>query len=312
MQPIPRLRLMVFVLALLASSLVCNTSQQPVPVEPSASSTPFLPAATQPENTQPSQPTQAPLASVPLPTTTLESVAVASTATAEPSVNGSQCLVLQDVNLRSGPGTAYRPPLAVVPINTVVIPTGYNPIGKPGGSWVLIQDPVSQQPGWVSAGSAYLSCNFDLTNLSPVTMADPQILLPKAQSSNEDGTCNSGETYDCKVILNRDALVQFIVLKNGQEIGQNDGVDNVTFTVTQGDQTIYNITESNVAYCIFGGNGPCNPWVLEDYVYKWGSGGAPALAGQYHIGITANISAVDENGNLPNLHWAADVTITLP
>src|SRR5687767_12014961 len=45
------------------------------------------------------------------------------------------CTVLQDLNLRFGPGTAYRPPIRALPANSLVIPLGFAPQGIPGGSW---------------------------------------------------------------------------------------------------------------------------------------------------------------------------------
>src|SRR4026207_2034663 len=100
-----------------------------------------------------------------------------------------QCIVLQDLNLRSGPGTAYYPPIEVLPLNTKAIPTGYNPVGIPGGSWVQVKNLVTQQEGWVNAAPQYVSCNIDLTILPLVEVsAPPPPKLPSStQSSVPDG-----------------------------------------------------------------------------------------------------------------------------
>src|SRR5512142_2768893 len=128
-----------------------NPSPQPATVTAEASATPA-----------PQQPTTAPAA----PTAT----------------TGPQCTVLQQLNLRSGPGTAYDPPLGAFQANTILVPTGYSASGAPGGTWV--QEPASQQKGWVSAGSAYVSCNIDLTTLPAVVVeAPPQPPKPKAKGS---------------------------------------------------------------------------------------------------------------------------------
>ncbi|HSB02248.1 MAG TPA: SH3 domain-containing protein, partial [Anaerolineales bacterium] len=66
---------------------------------------------------------------------------------------GPSCTVLQDLNLRSGPGTAYRPPIRVLHANDVVTPLGFAPQGIPGGSWAYVQDAATQDKGWVSAGA---------------------------------------------------------------------------------------------------------------------------------------------------------------
>jgi hypothetical protein len=286
-------RVITLMLVLMLSSMVCSPLSQSPSVEQQVSATPLGPTSVIPTVTESGS-------------TSLEATATES----QPTAAGAQCTILQDLNLRSGPGTAYRPPLAVIPANTVVTPTGYSPTGRPGGSWVLVQDPVSQKEGWVSAGAAYVNCNLDLTTLPAVAVAPPNPPTPHAESSNEDGTCNSGETYDCAVVLSDESLVQFKVLKDGQEIGENDGVDNVSFTVTKDGESVYSHVENNAPYCIFGGNGPCNPWVFEDDVYKWENDGAVVEAGQYHVDITATV--IDSEGNTPNLHWEADVAVTLP
>ena len=60
---------------------------------------------------------------------------------------GASCTVLQDLNLRFGPGTAYRPPVRVFPANSVVTPLGFAPQGIPGGTWAYVQDTASQEKG---------------------------------------------------------------------------------------------------------------------------------------------------------------------
>jgi hypothetical protein len=224
-----------------------------------------------------------------------------------------RCTVLQDLNLRSGPGTAYNPPIMALPANTELVPLAYNPVGYPGGSWAQVRDPASQKEGWVSAGSVYISCNIDLTTLSSVTVAPPQPQRPSAKSSNPDGSCGEGgvfdeqnvHVYDCAVIFSDGFPIQFQVFKDGQEIGNGEGVQNVTFRVDEDGNTIYSNTEETDDYCAFGGDGPCNPWVLEDYVYKWESGGAVIEAGEYIVNIDAVV-----NDPFINLHWDATVTIT--
>ena len=42
-----------------------------------------------------------------------------------------ECTTLQDVNLRTGPGTAYRDPIGVVSKGSVVVPIGFDPEGVP-------------------------------------------------------------------------------------------------------------------------------------------------------------------------------------
>jgi len=196
-----------------------------------------------------------------------------------------------------------------LPANTQFIPIAYNPVGYPGGNWVQIQDLAGKKKGWVSAGSDFVSCNIDLATLSSVSVAPPQPKRPSAQTSTPSGTCGSGETYDCSVVLSEGFPVQFIILKDGQEIGGAEGVQNVDFRVDQDGNTIFSTTDTNAAYCFFGGDGPCNSWVLEDNIYKWGRGGPAVEAGEYKVNMDATVNAPD--GAIWDFHWDANVTISM-
>jgi hypothetical protein len=275
------------------------------------------PVATQSASTQPveSQPTDAnpEKTAIPPPTAT----AAAGTTQEATASTAAQCSILQDLNLRIGPGTAYRPIIRVLPANSVVTPLGYIPQGFRGGDWAYVQNTTSADKGWISAGQQYVSCNIDLASLPPVAFGTPPPPpLPKnAQASPGPGTCGEGgvtsdngvDVYDCIVNFQDDTFVQLTILKNGQEIRETSGVQNVVFTVTQNDNPIYTHTEQTYKYCIFGGEDSCNPWVLEDYVYKWERGGAVVQVGTYRVSI---IPTLDDPS--VNLFWSADVTIALP
>lgn len=230
---------------------------------------------------------------------------------------GPQCTVLQQLYLRSGPGTAYNPPLAGLQVNTVLIPTGYNSAGIPGGTWVQVEEQGNQQKGWVSGGSAYISCNVDITGLPNVT-ADPppQPPKPKAAGSNGEGPCveggqvgQDGAQYTCKVQFSGGMVIGITYLRNGVAIGKGTGVKNVTFSVTENGNPnfSYTYTDPHQAYCLFGGNGPCGSWVFEDYVYKWGSGGPTVEPGDYTVSIDPQM-----NDDTLQLHWSMDFHVTLP
>jgi hypothetical protein len=198
-----------------------------------------------------------------------------------------------------------------------VTPLGYIPQGFRGGDWAYVQNTTTADKGWVSAGQQYISCDIDLASLPPVAFGTPPPPpLPKnAQASPGPGTCGEGgvtsdngvDVYDCIVNFQDDTFVQLTILKNGQEIGETSGVQNVVFTVTQNDTTVYTHTEQSYKYCIFGGEDTCNPWLLEDFVYKWEAGGAVVQVGTYRVSI---IPTLDDPS--VNLFWSADVTIALP
>lgn len=231
---------------------------------------------------------------------------------------GLECSMLQDVNLRKGPGVAYAPPILVLHEKAVVIPLGYAPKGIPRESWVMVLDPSSQQVGWVNAAEKYVTCNSDVTILPQVTVEPPPPpKLPSAQSSSVEGTCgaggiqgNNGNIFDCAVKLTEEGglPLQFIVIKDGQEIGKSEGVEKVDYKITKDGKEVYSRTETNKDYCLFGGDGPCNSWTLENYVYKWEPGGAAVEEGNYEVSIDATLN------NEPDvvLHWDAVLKIKLP
>ncbi len=227
-----------------------------------------------------------------------------------PSGSDPSCNVLQDLNLRFGPGTAYRPPVRVLPANSVVTPLGFAPQGIPGGRWAYVQDSATQDEGWVSAGAQYISCNIQLANLPSVAFGTPPPPpLPKsAQSSDPDGNgfcVDPDSEYKCVATFSDESLFQFQIIRNGIELGENDGVEPVEFTITKDGDLIYSTTENTVSYCIFGGNGPCNRWVIEDGIYKWTAGGTPVEPGEYKVGVNLFVNGEDS-------HWEVNFTLALP
>lgn len=231
--------------------------------------------------------------------------------------SGPTCTVLQDLNLRSGPGMAYRPPIRALPANSTVTPLGFAPQGIPGGSWAYVQDSATQDKGWVSAGSPYISCNVELATLPSVAFGTPPPPpLPKStQTSNPDGNgfcVDLPSEYTCVGVFSEQSLFQFQIIKIGIEQGQNDGVEPVSFTVSRissDDPTdkvvVYEKIENQMPYCIFGDNGTCNGWVVENGTYKWTPGGAPIEPGDYEMEVNATV-----NGE--SSRWAVRFSLSLP
>jgi hypothetical protein len=106
-------------------------------------------------------------------------------------------------------------------------------------------------------------------------------------------------------IFSDESLFEFKIIRNGNEQGQNDGVEEVSFNVKKDGNPVYSIVEVNRAYCVFGGNGPCNPWIIENGVYKWRQGGTPAEPGEYEMEVFATV-----NGETSR--WGVNFTLTLP
>jgi hypothetical protein len=235
-----------------------------------------------------------------------------SAATQEPTATspGPSCTVLQDLNLRSGPGTAYRPPIRVLPANTVITPVGFAPQGIPGGSWAYVQAPPNQDKGWVSAGAQFISCTIDLSTLPAVPFGTPPPPpLPKStQTSNPDGNgfCIDPDSgINCVGTFSQESLFQFQIIRDGVELTENDGVEQVTFNVKKDGEVVYSLDELHAKYCVFSGNSPCNPWTVENGVFKWSVGGTPVESDNYEMEVLATL-----NGDTSR--WAVTFTLTLP
>lgn len=269
-------------------------------------------------------PTTQPTATHPIQTepsvTETISVTVEATQGIPATATGSDasCTVLQDLNLRFGPGTAYRPPIRALPANSVVTPLGFVPQGIPGGTWAYVEDAATQDKGWVSAGPQYISCNAELAALPAVPFGTPPPPpFPKsAQTSDPDGNgfcVDAPSDYQCAGTFADESLFRFQILKDGIEQGKNDGVEPVLFTVSRlpsGDPsdkvTVYEKTENQMPYCVFGDSGgSCNSWVSEGGVLKWTAGGAPVEPGEYEMEVNVTV-----NGN--SSRWAVTFTLKLP
>lgn len=247
-----------------------------------------------------------------LPTETLSPSPTPTVAEIQPTITpttGPLCTVLTNLNLRSGPGTAYRPPLTALETGTELIPTGFNPVGVPGGPWVQVRVQGQELTGWVSAGEQYVSCNIELSTLAQVAVdPPPPPAPPRLVDSAPDGSFP--EEWRWELDFNPTYLLRFKVYDEsagGSEDG--DGIAEVNFTVIAPDGTVVlERTEGTAGFCIFGGGEPnCNPWIIEDYVYKWQAGGPAAASGDYQVNVL-----VHSSGNLATGNWRMTVNMQFP
>ena len=232
--------------------------------------------------------------------------------------NSASCTVLQDLNVRSGPGTAYNPPLAVLEEGTEFVPIGFDPQGVPGGPWVQTQVEGISQPGWVSAGSQFISCNLDFASLPSVEVPPPPKGVPPRVGTGAvdgDGIDNFRFSFD----YNPDYFVRMYVFRSDDEnevfSADKDGrgIISVEFIVNSLNQANevgaehYRRTEVNPGYCIFAGGEPdCNPWIFENGEYRWNAGGDAVEEGNYLLTVIGTA----EDGEVGN--WLIDITIDLP
>jgi hypothetical protein len=234
------------------------------------------------------------------------------------STTGATCNVLQDLNLRSGPGTAYDPPIAILKTGTQLVPSGYNPKGVPGGSWVRVDVNGTAQTGWVSAGIQFVSCNLELASLPAVAVPPPpKPAPPQIGTGAVDG--KNIDSFRFSLEFNPDYFMRMYVFRSDDPderfAAQKDGrnITSVQFAITSldGDVTYYDHTENIAGYCVFGDGEPdCSPWIFENGQYKWASGGDPLQPGNYKMTIT--VTADDDE--VGEWFWDSNnpVTITLP
>jgi hypothetical protein len=283
-------------ISVLAVTLSCNllasTANQASPTDTPAEASATLP------------PPSATATTAPTPTFT----AIPSDMPPEPTAtSGPLCTVLQGLNFRSGPGTAYRPPVRAFKANTRLVPLAFNPTGIPGGPWVQVKEEGGDEIGWVSAGGQFVSCNIDLSSLPSVNVALP----PPPPPPKTDNSTPEGDAPD-NLVSEADFNSQYFVrmLAHDTNVGEKDGdgIDHVTFQVKDADgHQVYERTENTAGYCIFGGGEPeCNPWVLENYVYKWEPGGEAVKEGNYELAVQI-VTTNDDQGN-----WTYEVELKLP
>jgi hypothetical protein len=214
--------------------------------------------------------------------------------------------VLQDLFFRSGPGTAYDPPVRALEPQTVLIPQGYNPEGVPGGSWVQVREPQADLIGWVSAGTQFVSCNIDITGLPEVAVEPPPPPPPPdTRSTGSDGF--GPENLVVQADFDDDYLLRFYAhdVNVGEDDG--DGIVSVEFTIKDANNNVvHSNSEETAGFCIFGGGEPnCNTWLVEDYVYKWPSTGIPVEDGEYDI----QIRVIMDDDSQGDGNWTYDLTV---
>jgi hypothetical protein len=274
---------------------------------PTLASSPASPDES-PESTQTSSP---PDTSLPAPTDTAE----------PPTQDAFPCTVQTSLFFRSGPGKVY-PQKGAYTAGTKVAPSGYYPLGFPGGPWALVSDASGNQ-GWVSAVDQFITCTVDISGLpqpaippTPTpqpqptdtpTATPPTIPRPQVQSSTPFGDPNGLEgepVFDNVYFVKMDVHDPAVGDQNG------DGITKVDFQVQDlNGNTVYSRPENTASYCIFGGGEPnCNPWVIENGVAKWTAGGDTIESGDYKL----NIFVTADNPDIPAAFWGVDIHIEIP
>jgi len=107
---------------------------------------------------------------IPAPKTTMTYTLVAKNAAGQKSegkvdvrIEPARCSAQQNLDLRSGPGTAYQL-LSTLSAGTNATPRGLSPDGQ----WIQVRAEPGGALGWVSANTQSVSCNVELTRVRSV------------------------------------------------------------------------------------------------------------------------------------------------
>jgi hypothetical protein len=113
-----------------------------------------------------------------------------------------ECTVVSlALNLRSGPGVHYNPPLRALTKGTVLTPVARNA----AATWLQVQVKETAETGWVSAGAPYVRCNIPVTQLPTAAPATTHPAPPSAPAALGRSTPTPPPTFvattDRKVTL---------------------------------------------------------------------------------------------------------------
>lgn len=256
--------------------------------------------------------------------------------------NTPSCTTLSGLNVRSGPGLVYDPPIAAVGINTTLQPIGFVADGFPGGTWLQVNVVGANLTGWVSADPQFIQCNVDYASL-PVAAAPPTPNLPTLSPPTATATAQptattiarvppdlgnvavGGENFPAdhvigEVIVNPTFLIRMAVRDSkffGTE-GDRDGagIDHVEFNVADADGfPVYDHAEETAAFCIFGGGEPtCNPWPTNAAgQYTWGEGGPIVQSGNYQFNVNVFSKAPEADFDFGGVwNWNFNMSVSIP
>lgn len=242
------------------------------------------------------------------------------------------CTVKVDgLNLRSGPGTIYQPPIGNLPVGLQLRPLARDP----SATWIQVQAP-GNQTGWVSAGAQYITCGVNIATLPvgvipppPTATATPlptptqQIAqaptpTPPAYFGMPGG--GGGGGFDGEVRTERGIVAdrnnpvfrdRLFLRMEVYQTPNNRSVDHVEFVVQQqthdGDREVYRHSEGTDGYCLFGGGEPnCNVLSLQPGV-TWPDTNTPITDGFYNVDITVFVEGRNDTGN-----WNTFFEIDIP
>lgn len=234
------------------------------------------------------------------------------------------CQTLRSLNLRTGPGEIYDPPVRLLPRNTALAPLAFSPTGFPSGQWLEVQVEGSGERGWVSAGSQFVSCGVDLAQLPLASSIPPTPEQATAvaavtrtaptQPPRVTNDAPGGTTADYaigEVIVDDAFLFRIVVADTRAGRQDGDGIDHVEYYVSRDFEQVYFKRENDPGYCAFGGGAPdCATWTVQGGQNFWPGGGPEVQAGSYHVSILVFPSQPTFDGEVWN--WDFDFDLSVP
>lgn len=263
-----------------------------------------------------------------------------ATPTATPTPLGMACTVTAErLNLRSGPGLEFAPPIGVLPRDTELRAVARDPTG----AWIQVQVAETGDAGWTSAVSPFVACSASIAalplgeipprpTLAPTATLRPtptqqptptpqKLALNFVPTDGDDGNnflrgsapFNQGraialpgfrfdEITDNMVF--RDRIV-FAVEVFDTRVGlrDGDGIDAVDFSIQDefGDE-VYGKTEESPGYCVFGGGDPNCAVLFFGNQDRW-PGGGRIEDGDYQ----AVIDIYADNGDSTTWRWGFSI-----
>lgn len=235
------------------------------------------------------------------------------------------CNPAQPLNLRSGPGTSFVPPLRELSPDENLLPLAFQAQGFPTGQWLEVAVQDTGEVGWVGAGAAFVTCNINPASLPSVINIPPTPTLavtdtpqavaqvgPPRISNNAPGGAKADYVLD-KVMVEDAFLFRMWIADTRFGYFDGAGIDHVDFTISTKEETpqvVYENREDQAAYCVFQGGVPdCNVWVQNDGRFFWPNG-VEVKSSVYHATILVYPQAPAFDDEVWN--WDFDFWIVLP
>lgn len=227
------------------------------------------------------------------------------------------------LNLRSGPSTAFNPPLRQLARNTALTPDAR--FGTGSNVWIRVRVSGSTgatSQGWVNASTQYVSCNIAISALpvatnvpgAPLPAVAPLAVLPNGAEPNDDigGDLMSPENLFVMRgagVTSRIAYTQEVAMQLNLTRLPDDAEDVSIYLIlydTDSDEVYVELEPTDPPYCFFGATGSaCNTIPLTAGA-RWPNG-QPITNGQYRYSAT-----VDIDEGLYNRNWNGMLEIDSP